>query len=114
MEQITVRAASTIPEDIVDLAAGVPANELLVIIARNVDEYKRVARLEVEGRVEIQVVDGKGVAELDLKEYQILRLNQLQVMMLFRCLEKYMNGLRLDTINDILEENIAQAILTNV
>ncbi|MBU1061366.1 MAG: hypothetical protein KJ952_01395, partial [Candidatus Omnitrophica bacterium] len=116
MDQVTVRAAGMIPEGTRDLAAGVPANEILVIIAKNVDEYNRVAHLEVENRVEIQVVNGEGVDEIGLEWYQILNLKDGQYEALFGWLmdTKYMDGIRLNDLNELMDPRVAEQIHKNV
>ncbi|MBU1852510.1 MAG: hypothetical protein KJ957_00515, partial [Candidatus Omnitrophica bacterium] len=110
------RAAGMIPEGTRDLAAGVPANEILVIIAKNVDEYNRVAHLEVENRVEIQVVNGEGVDEIGLEWYQILNLKDGQYEALFGWLmdTKYMDGIRLNDLNELMDPRVAEQIHKNV
>ncbi|MFC1667362.1 helix-hairpin-helix domain-containing protein [Candidatus Omnitrophota bacterium] len=114
MDQIIVRSASTIKDEteFFTWLASLPQNQAVVVIAEDVNEYKRVEYLK--DAVYLKVVNGKGVKELGLEPYQVLNLKSGQATALFGFLDNQTNGIGLDLVNDIINEKTAEAIWSGV
>ena len=113
-------AESVVTKDRSRFAATLNANETVIIIARDVDEYRQVEYLKYDERVHIKVVYGdtleaqEAVDNLDLKLYQIIKDNTPdQLSKLFTELIIYgENGIDLKTLN--LRKEVAEDIAGGV
>ncbi len=102
--EIFIRGATTIRdrEQLLEWAAGIGDGNVAVVLAMDIEEYERIAEMNVEDYVEIRFVAGRDEV-IDLEPHLIVRLRAEQIQNLRDVFNIYENGIDLQTVNDILD-----------
>ncbi|MBU1061300.1 MAG: hypothetical protein KJ952_01055, partial [Candidatus Omnitrophica bacterium] len=111
--QVFIRSATSInsTDDVLAWTETINEGNVAVILAMNMDEYRKIAAMKVEKYVEIRLVVDMEDEEINLAEHLIIRLDGEQIRRLINeVFVFYEDGIDLQTVDDILNEGTRETL----